>query len=115
MAELPIRKKKVIILGAATFFFEHGLPKDIVEYGKMKNTPINVQDIKRYFNRWERFLKAIEVGQPDMWKQIQEAGQKKSAPKEAPKQEAEKQEAEKPKADKPKVAVKPAPAVKMGK
>jgi hypothetical protein len=115
MAELPIRKKKVIILDAATYFFEHGLPKSIVEYGKMKNVPLSVQDIKRYFNRWERFLKAIEVGQPDVWKQIQEAGQKKSAPKEAPKPKASEPKAEKPKVEKPKATVKPATAVKMGK
>jgi hypothetical protein len=115
MAELPIRKKKVIILDAATYFFEYGVPKDIVEYGKMKNTPISVQNIKRYFNRWERFLKAIEVGQPDLWKQIQEAGQKKSLPKEAPKPQAGEPKAEKPKAEKPKATVKPASAVKMGK
>lgn len=112
MAELPIRKKKALVSSMAIFLFENGLAKDIEQYRHMKDAPLSIQAIKKYFGRWPRLLKAIETQEPTLWAEILKAEEKKVSP--APKPAVSKVEPEL-KAEKPKATVKPATAVKTGK
>lgn len=112
MAELPIRKKKALVSSMAVFLFENGLAKDIEQYRNMKDAPLSVQVIKKYFGRWPRLLKAVEIHEPALWAEILKAEEKKVSP--APKPAVSKVEPEL-KAEKPKATVKPATAVKTGK